>query len=94
MLKGDIGLLAKKCSLSKTTIYRIAEKINLDLKPIDSRCSHTVDFISGASLSDEQTLWLEMAVEKILAYRREQRDRRAIHKAMDKKSARVEMITL
>lgn len=43
MLKGDIGLLAENVGVSKTTIYRIAEKIGLDLAPIHGRCDKTVD---------------------------------------------------
>lgn len=84
MLKGDIGLLAENCGVSKTTIYRIAEKIGLDLAPIHGRCDRTVDYISGTTLADERDMWLDMATEKILAYRKERRERRAIHKAMDK----------
>jgi hypothetical protein len=54
MLKGDIGKLAEACGVSKTTIYRIAEKIDLDLKPLRHRCDKTVDVFSGYTLSDEQ----------------------------------------
>ena len=78
MLKGDIGLLAKECGVSKSTIYRVAEKIDLDLAPVNYRCSHTVDYISGKVLSDEQAAWMKMAIEKILAYRQEKRDRREL----------------
>jgi hypothetical protein len=84
MLKGDIGLLAENCDVSKTTIYRIAEKIGLDLAPIHGRCDKTVDYISGNTLADEHDMWLDMATEKILKYRKEKRERRALNKAMDK----------
>ena len=91
MLKGDLGLLAKNCGVSKTIIYRIAEKINLDLKPIHGRCDKTVDYISGTTLHDEQNTWLEMATQKILDYRQQRRERKVIHKAMDKKPVQIEL---
>jgi hypothetical protein len=84
MLKGDIGLLAENCGVSKTTIYRIADKIGLDLAPIHGRCDKTVDYISGTTLADERDMWLDMATEKILKYRKERRERRARNRAMDK----------
>ncbi len=84
MLKGDIGLLAKECGVSKTTIYRIAEKINLDLKPLSGRCRHTVDYLSGTVLSDEQKIWMDMAVAKIKAYRQAKHDQRELNREEEK----------
>lgn len=91
MLKGDLGLLAKNVGVSKTTIWRIAKKINLDLHPVQGRCDKTVDYISGTTLADEHDMWTDMATEKILAYRREKQERKAAHRAMDKKPVQTEM---
>lgn len=76
MLKGDIGKLAEACGVSKTTIYRIAEKIDLDLKPLRHRCDKTVDVFSGYTLSDEQRDWMKDAIADINAYRNAKRERR------------------
>lgn len=84
MLKGDIGLLAEKVGVSKTTIYRIAEKIKLNLAPIHGRCDKTVDYISGTTLADERDVWLDMAVEKIKAYRQTKRDQRELDREEQK----------
>lgn len=81
MLKGDLGLLAKNVGVSKTTIYRIAEIINLDLHPIRGRCNKTMDYISGMTLADERDMWLDMATEKIQAYRKEKRESRKLNKS-------------
>jgi transcriptional antiterminator len=81
MLKGDIGKLAENVGVSKSTIYRVAEKINLDLKPVHGRCDKTVDYISGTTLSDEQDLWLDMATEKILKYREQKQERKILNKS-------------
>lgn len=78
MLKGDIGKLAEACGVSKTTIYRVAEKINLDIHPIHGRCDKTVDYISGTTLADEQKIWLDMAVKKIKTYRQDKKDQREV----------------
>lgn len=69
MLKGDIGKLAQACGVSRSTIYRIAEKIDLDLKPVSHRCDKTVDAFSGYTLSDEQREWMDDAITDIRAYR-------------------------
>ena len=82
MLKGDIGLLAKNVGVSKSTIYRIAEKINVDLKPIHGRCNKTVDYISNTTLADERDMWLDMMTEKILKYRKEKSERKAKQKTV------------
>jgi transcriptional antiterminator len=84
MLKGDIGKLAEACGVSKTTIYRIAEKINLDLKPLRHRCDKTVDVFSGYTLTDEQKDWMKDAILDINAYRTVKRERKARQKAEDK----------
>lgn len=76
MLKGDIGALTKNVGVSKTTIYRIAKKLNLDLAPIRGRCDKTVDYISGTTLQDELNIWLDMMIQKITTYRREKAERR------------------
>lgn len=76
MLKGDIGKLAEACGVSKTTIYRIAEKIDLDLKPLRNRCDKTVDVFSGYTLSDEQKDWMKDAIADINAYRNVKRERK------------------
>lgn len=81
MLKGDITKLAKNVGVSKTTIYRVADAIGLDLKPIHGRCDKTVDYISGTTLADEQDMWLDMATAKILKYREEKRARRKLNKS-------------
>jgi hypothetical protein len=81
MLKGDIGRLAENVGVSKSTIYRVAEKINLDLRPTDRRCPQTMDYISGTFLADEQDMWLDMATEKILAYRKEKQERKVLNKS-------------
>ena len=81
MLKGDISKLAKNVGVSKTTIYRVADAIDLDLKPIHGRCDKTVDYISGTTLADEQDMWLDMATEKILKYRKEKQERRKLNKS-------------
>lgn len=71
MLKSEVGYLAKRCSLSKTTIYRIAALINLDLRPFYGRCDKTIDCFSGETLDKEHGAWLDMAAEKINSYRRQ-----------------------
>lgn len=76
MLKGDIGKLAEACGVSKTTIYRIAEKIDLDLKLLRHRCDKTVDVFSGYTLSDEQKDWMKDAIADINAYRNVKRERK------------------
>lgn len=76
MLKGDIGQLAKACGVSKTTIWRIAKKINLDLKPLHHRCDKTVDAFSGYTLSDEQRDWMKDAILDINTYRSAKRKRK------------------
>jgi len=81
MLKGDIGKLAENVGVSKSTIYRVAEKINLDLKPIHGRCDKTVDYISNTTLADERDMWLDMATEKILLYRKEKQERKVLNKS-------------
>jgi len=81
MLKSEVGFLAKKCALSKTTIYRVAEKLNLNLRPFYGRCDKTVDFFSGETLDREHETWLELAVEKINSYRRQQAKLRDSKKA-------------
>lgn len=73
MLKGDIGKLAQACGVSKSTIYRIAEKIDLDLKPVRHRCDKTVDVFSGYTLADEQGDWMRDAILDINAYRNAKR---------------------
>ena len=80
MLKGDIGKLAEACGVSKTTIYRIAEKIDLDLTPLRHRCDKTVDVFSGYTLCDEQEDWMKDAVAEINAYRNTKRERKAKQK--------------
>jgi len=42
MLKSEVGFLADKCGLSKATIYRVAEKLNLNLRPFYGRCDKTM----------------------------------------------------
>ena len=84
MLKGDIGKLAEACGVSKTTIYRIAEKIDLDLKPLRHRCDKTVDVFSNYTLSDEQKDWMKDAVADINAYRNAKRERKAKQKQESK----------
>ena len=81
MLKGDIGKLAENVGVSKSTIYRVAEKINLDLKPVHGRCDKTVDYISNTTLADERDMWLDMATEKILLYRKEKQERKVLNKS-------------
>ena len=81
MLKGDIGRLAENVGVSKSTIYRVAEKINLDLKPVHGRCDKTVDYISNTTLADERDMWLDMATEKILLYRKEKQERKVLNKS-------------
>lgn len=73
MLRGDVTKLASACGVSRTTIYRIAGKIDLDLKPIRNRCDKTVDAFSGYALADEQKEWLADAVQDINAYRNAKR---------------------
>ena len=75
MLKGDIGKLAEACGVSKSTIYRIAEKIDLDLKPLTHRCDKTVDAFSGYTLTDERDIWLQAAVRSIVTYREAKRNK-------------------
>lgn len=93
MLKGDIGKLAKACGVSKTTIYRIAEKIDLDLKPLRHRCDKTVDVFSGYTLSDEQQDWMKDVVADINAYRNTKRERKAKQKIEDSKPVQEELQT-
>ena len=81
MLKGDIGRLAENVGVSKSTIYRVAEKINLDLKPVHGRCDKTVDYITNTTLADERDMWLDMATEKILLYRKEKQERKVLNKS-------------
>lgn len=82
MLKGDIGKLAEAWGVSKTTIYRIAEKIDLDLKPLRHRCDKTVDVFSGYTLSDEQQDWMKDAILDINAYRNAKRERKTKQKTV------------
>jgi hypothetical protein len=79
MLKGDIGALAKNVGVSKTTIYRIAAKLGVDLAPVRGRCDKTVDYISGTTLQDERDIWLEKMTQKILTYRKEKAERRRLN---------------
>jgi len=71
MLKSEVGYLAEKCNVSKTTIYRIAEMIELNLRPFYGRCDKTVDCFSGETLDGEHSTWLEVAAEKINSYRKQ-----------------------
>jgi len=92
MLKGDIGKLAKACGVSKTTIYRIAAKIDLDLKPCRHRCDKTVDVFSGYTLTDEREEWMRDAVLDINAYRNAKRERKARIKTENQTPVQVEIM--
>lgn len=77
MLRGDVSILASKLSVSKSTVYNLAEKIGIDLHPIYGRCNNTVDILSGKTLSQECDDWLEKQVNLINEFK----DNRAKEKA-------------
>jgi hypothetical protein len=82
MLRGDVSILAGKLSVSKSTVYNLAEKIGIDLHPIHGRCKNTVDILSGKTLAQERDDWIERQVNLINEFK----DNRAKEKAAKKQS--------
>ena len=80
MLRGDITVLAKRINCSKTTIYNLCDKAQIDLKPIYGRCNKTVDILSGKTLDQERNEWLDLTIGKINAFK----ENRAKEKAENK----------
>ncbi len=67
MLRNDVKRICEITGLSKTTVYRRAERAGLDLTPIKGRDASTPDMFTGKTVMQEHEEWLKHAVTKILA---------------------------